>query len=513
MSQRSAAAPSCLHDPVFVGQRAGARPTRACKQAAYRSRVGRTPFGLGLLLAGLSWSGAATAQANEHAPAHAAPAATHAAPAHEIPAQTEAVHGGKTAAVPASINPDAPAELAVDSPELHDTDVPVTSSAAAAEAKGLLKLGESLTGRDDFAAAEIAYRRILSSGEFSKADQMDALRGLANTYRRQGTFTKAAAIYEKYLKQFPDDRNVPDVMLDLGRTLRAMGAHRMAINRFYSVINSTLKLPSEGFDHYQMLAKTAQFEIAETHYESGNFTEAGKFFSRLRLLDLAPSDRARAHFKSACSQQLAGNLDDAIVTLRAYLDQWPQDENVPEARYLLATTLRQLNRSDESLAVTLDLLKSEQTAGDKRRWSYWQRRTGNQLANEFFTTGDTRNALSVYEGLLALAPDAAWRLPITYQVGLCQERLRVIDRARGAYREIIDTVAQAATGKNPPGDELNELSRMASWRLAHLDWDDKTDRQLTSFFSTTTGQHAPTPVPTPSAHVSPGSPSAASTDL
>ncbi len=69
----------------------------------------------------------------------------------------------------------------------------------------------------------------------------------------------------------------------------------MAINRFYSVLNSTLKLPPDAFDHYQLLAKTAQFEIAETHFETGNFAEAGKFFGRLRLLDLAPVDRARAH--------------------------------------------------------------------------------------------------------------------------------------------------------------------------------------------------------------------------
>jgi TolA-binding protein len=378
----------------------------------------------------------------------------------------------------------------------------------AAEAKGLISLGQSLTDRADFPAAEIAFRQILSSRDFSTADQKDALLGLARCYRRQGTFTKAAAIYEKFLKEFPTDGRVPDALLDLGRTLRAMGAYRLAINRFYSVINSTLKLPAEGFDHYQLLAKTAQFEIAETHFAAGEFAEAGKFFARLRLLDLAPADRARAHFKSAYALQLAGDLEGAVPTLRAYLDQWPQDENVPEARYLLATTLRQLHRPDEALAVTLDLLRAEKKVAnaDQRVWLYWQRRTGNQLANEFFQNGDTINALAIYQGLAALSPEPAWRLPVTYQVALCYERLRLVDRARTMYQSIVDTVAQvaAAAAPNavkpdaPPAEkagavssDLAELARMARWRLSHLDWNEQTQRELTAFFSTTTGRNLP----------------------
>jgi TolA-binding protein len=376
----------------------------------------------------------------------------------------------------------------------------------AAEAKGLLALGITLTDRNDFSAAEIAYRQILNSADFALADQKDALLGIARTYRRSGSFTKAAAIYEKFLKQFPDENRVPDALLDLGRTLRAMGAYRLAISRFYSVINSTLKLPTEGFDHYQLLAKTAQYEIAETHFEAGEYTEAGKFFSRVRLLDLAASDRARAHFKCACALQLSGDLDGAVSALRTYLDQWPQDENVAEARYLLATTLRQLNRTDEALAVTLALLREQQANSsiDPKRWAYWQRRTGNQLANEFFQSGDTINALAIYQGLTALSTDPVWRLPAIYQIALCYERLRLTDRARSSYQSILDAVAQAPAPKDSAvtatAADLNELAHMARWRLAHLEWSEQTERQLTAFFSTTTGRRTPAPaVPPPPA--------------
>jgi len=375
------------------------------------------------------------------------------------------------------------------------------------EAKGLLVLGASLTDRGDFQAAEIAYRRILSSREFGTPAQKDALLGIAHMYRRAGNFTKAAAIYEKFIKTFPDESRVPDALLDLGRTLRSMGAYKLAISRFYNVINSALKLPPEGFEHYQLLAKTAQFEIAETHFEAGNFTEAGKYFSRLRLLDLAPADRARAHFKSAYAQILSGEKENAVNTLHDFLQQWPEDENVPEARHLLATTLRQLNRTEEAMTATLTLLRSEQahSEADPKRWIYWQRRTGNQLANEFFENGDTMYALTIYQGLAALSPDPVWRLPVTYQIALCYERLRLLDRARAAHKSIVDAVA-AAPATPPITPDLQELAKMAGWRLAHLDWSEQTDRQLSVFFSTTTGQPQVMPNTPPLSNDTHGSP-------
>lgn len=354
---------------------------------------------------------------------------------------------------------------------------------ASEEIGGLLNLGARLTDRDDFAAAEIAFRHVLKATDVPADDTKTALLGLARMHRHKGEFTKAAAIYERYLQDYPGDRRTPDALLELGRTLRDLGVYRMAISRFYSVMNSTLKLPAEGFDHYQVLAKTAQFEIAETHFLAGEFAEAAKFYSRLRLLDLAPVDRARAHFKSAHALRLQGDLEGAVRTLRAYIDQWPDDENIPEARYMLAVTLRELKRPQEAFVATLDLLRSEKArvSADPKRWAYWQRRTGNQLANDFFESGDTLNAHAIYTGLLELADEPTWRLPVMYQLALCYERLGIVDRARSQYQTII-----SESGATPPV-ELAELVRMAAWRLEHIDWHNRVSDQITKMFESTTG--------------------------
>jgi len=357
------------------------------------------------------------------------------------------------------------------------------------EIHGLLNLGASLTERGDFDAAEIAYRQVLNAPDVGEAALKTALLGLAHMHRRQGALSKAAAIYERFLKDYPGDDRTPDALLDLGRTLRELGVYKLAIARFYAVINSTLKVPAESFDRYQVLAKTAQFEIAETHFQAGEFSDANKFYTRLRLLDLAPVDRARAHFKAGYALRLQGDLAGALTTLRAFIEQWPDDENIPEARYLTAVTLRELNRPQEAFAATLELLRTEKskTASDPKRWAYWQRRTGNQLANDFFESGDTLNAHAIYAGLLELSPDVSWRLPITYQLALCYERLGLADRARASYQSVVDGV-----GANPPAD-IAELARMAAWRIDHLDWRERVGRQVSAFFDTTTGRQAAVP--------------------
>jgi TolA-binding protein len=375
---------------------------------------------------------------------------------------------------------------------------PAAHVRAADEVHGLLNLGNSMTDRRDFESAEIAFRQVLDvPGKPKPEDAQAALLGLARMFRKQGAAVKAVAIYERFLADYPGDPRTPDVLLETGRTMRSMGSHRLALARFYSVINSTLKLPDKGFDHYQMLAKTAQFEIAETHFQSGEYAEAAKYYSRLRLLDLAPADRARAHFKAAYALTLQGDHEGAVNMLNSFLEQWPDDENVPEARYLLATSLHALGRTQDALAATLDLLRTQQThpGGDAKRWAYWQRRTGNQLANNFFERGDILNAHLIYTRLAALTDDPAWRLPVLYQIALCNERLGSTDRARLAYQDIIDA------GKKNPTPETLELGRMAEWRLGHLDWNESTRRDVNAMFETTTGRAPLRPAakpPTPS---------------
>jgi tetratricopeptide (TPR) repeat protein len=372
-----------------------------------------------------------------------------------------------SAAIPPAVVGTAPASAAV----------PASASEAPHEIQSLFNLGATYVDRKEYPAAEVVYQQILRHAEAREKDRQTALLLLAKVYRQEGATTRAVACYEKYVQSFPDDAAVPMVYLELGRALRSLGTFRLALTTFYSVINSTMKLPPEGFEQYRTLAKTAQFEIAETHFQEGDFAEASKYFSRLQLLDLAPADRSRAQFKSAYALVLAKDDAKAVEALRMFLDQNPDDESGPEARYLLSVTLQRLGHDQEAIDTVIALLKSEKAhqAIDPRRWVYWQRRTGNQIANEFYNQGNFWSALVIYEALVALsAQEPAWRLPALYQSGLCYERLRQYDRAREDYQKVADACA-APLAKDQSAAGLDDVARMASWRLQQLSWMEKLD--------------------------------------
>jgi len=361
--------------------------------------------------------------------------------------------------------------------------VQVGHQAKAEEIASLLRIGHTKQEKGDYATAEMSYLQVLAEHATPEQNR-EAIIGLARTYRKKGDFTKAGASYERFIKEYPNDGELPLVFLELGRTLRALGAHQQAITRFYSVLNMTLKIPTQGPDQYRQLVRTAQYEIADTYFQIGDYAQANRYFSRLKLLDLAPEDRARAHFKSALALALSGEDDKAVLSLRTFLDQNPDDENIAEAQYLLSVSLRRLGRSQESLHTTLGLLKveSSRTEKDPVRWQYWQRKTGNQLANDFYERGEIEGALQIYTSLAQLSTEQAWTLSATYQMGLCYERLRHFDRARECYSSIVSKT-QDAKNQGKLRADVADLAEMATWRLGQLDWQLTTEKQISAIFA------------------------------
>jgi tetratricopeptide (TPR) repeat protein len=346
---------------------------------------------------------------------------------------------------------------------------------------GLPVVAGKMVDRGDLESAERSFREVLESGKFSREDQKQALLGLARLHRKKNAFAKAAAIYERFLEDFPADHRGPSVLLELGRTLRSMGTYAAALSRFYLVINSSLKLGSDEISDYQTLARTAQFEIAETHFAMGNYAEAARFFARFHLLDLEPGDRALALFRSGCAHQLAEDHEAAVRTLREFIESYPQDDNVAEAHFLLATSYWKMNRREAALSATLQLFRNEAARLGRHatRWAYWQRRTGNQLANDLYQVGETQSALQVYLRLAELTPEPEWRLPALYQAALCYERLKASPSAFEIYRSIGEAAAKHAANA-----ALADLARMAAWRLEQLSWQDETTQKISGLFST-----------------------------
>ena len=154
-----------------------------------------------------------------------------------------------------------------------------------------------------------------------------------------------------------------------------------------------------------------------------------------------------------------------VAGVNKFINQYPKDAHVPAALHHATKALRELGRADQALRYTLRLLQTsrEDQSGDPSAWAYWQRRTGNELANTFFQRGEFASARRIYDTLASLDDDPEWYLPATYQAALCRERLGLTKEAIEMYREI----ASKATDSESMG--LKEIAEMASWRITHLE--------------------------------------------
>ena len=181
---------------------------------------------------------------------------------------------------------------------------------------------------------------------YHKRYRRDVLLSLIGMHERNQAWVDAAKSYERFLEEFAADDSypfeshedapgipdlksslgslekwlegrkrgaptIPETHIRLGKIYRSLGAHRMALNKFYDAINATLTLaPSDAFElaerkkgsalENRMDAESnqAMFEIAETFMDSEDYDNAIKFFERLwRLEQLEDSDRAVVRFK------------------------------------------------------------------------------------------------------------------------------------------------------------------------------------------------------------------------
>jgi tetratricopeptide (TPR) repeat protein len=168
-----------------------------------------------------------------------------------------------------------------------------------------------------------------------------------------------------------------------------------------------------------------------------------------------------------------------VAQAQDLLDRHPSTPEHPELRFLLASSLKQSGRKAEALKHILLLLESQQALAqeDRARWAYWQRRAGNEIANQLYEERDYLSALTVYSALASLDASPAWQLPIWYQMGLSYERLSQPQKAAEIYERILARQKGLDSSFSP---SLITIMEMARWRMEFLNWQATTDRPQTN---------------------------------
>ena len=334
---------------------------------------------------------------------------------------------------------------------------------------------------NDPALAEKLFAQLMRLGAPTSRKRDAMLRMGKQLDEKQKQYAKAIVVYEQFLQNFPNDPESPEILLRLGRLYRNIGANASALNKFYSVLYSSLQL--KNGDEYTDASLRAKMEIAHTHFAAGEYQKAGDLYSKVKLLKMSPEESSELAFRLAYIAYLAGDHSKSVTEVQLFLDTFPASPLAPEAQYLFIQSLKKLNRNTEATKETLELLQAGQKYGQKKPavWAYWQRKTGNEIANELYGSGDYYGAAQIYQKLAELNDAPDWRGPAIYQFGLCCERLRHFDRAREAYRYIIDKIpatAKTSTGTGIVGENLSTVREMAEWRFEHLNWLEKTEKEI-----------------------------------
>lgn len=303
-----------------------------------------------------------------------------------------------------------------------------------------------------------------------------ALLELALVMQEQKAYAKAQRLYSEYVRRFPKDGAVPDVLLRQAYLYRDMGVPELAMSKFFAVMSACLNLQVEEIEYYQKLVLRAQVEIAETYYSLGKYEEASEYLNKVLKLDNSELNRANVLFKLVRCYWNLKNFNGATANARLYLAKYPDTPETPETRFLLADSLKKLGQDKEAVQEILMLLQKQQARSrtDPQQWLYWQQRAGNDIANQFFQQGDFLKALQVYQSLASISDSPGWQMPVWYQIGIVFENLKQQAKAAEHYQKVVDRFKEAQ-GASPSGlessDTLQTIVEMARWRKQFLEWE------------------------------------------
>jgi tetratricopeptide (TPR) repeat protein len=351
--------------------------------------------------------------------------------------------------------------------------VPTNTLNAQAAAERQFQSQLDLAGRQRHAGSSaLAALTLVSILETNAPPEIrrKALFELALATQDNNEFVKAQQIYAQYLQHYPEDERAPEVLLRQGLLFRRMGVNTLAISKFYSVMSTALKLKLGDIDYYKNLVLQAQTEIADTYYIQGQYVESADYYTRLLSADSPALNKQQIEFKLIRSLSFSTNRDDTISRAQKFLERFPDFPDVPEVRFILSSAFTATGRNSDALKQVLLLLQSQVTNShsNPELWAYWQRRTGNEIANQLYKEGDYLDALQIYQNLAALDSAPTWQAPALYQVGLVFEQLQQWQRASDTYDQILARRPEL-TGSNAP-PSLSSLYSMAQWRKDYIAW-------------------------------------------
>ena len=246
--------------------------------------------------------------------------------------------------------------------------------------------------------------------------------------------------------------------------------NNFALTKFYGVMTAALSLKNNRLDYYQQLVLQAQIEIAETHYQMGQYADAAEFYSRL-LKQTSEAGPAAVQFRLVHSLVATAHNEEAgggagfsrasrtsrrhrkcVIISRNHSRRWAG----PATRCGRSWPFCRRKKTGQKSSRSLDLL-----AAARRQRNRQQTLQGRRLRQGAGNISEPGPAGCL--GGLAVAG----RIP-------GRHHLRTFVAAGKGRRNLRrDCAAETAVGTNATPDF--EASRMARWRAGFIGWQSKAE--------------------------------------
>ena len=288
-----------------------------------------------------------------------------------------------------------------------------------------------------------------------------ALFNSGHAFFKAGDYTLAV----RYLSRFADadarHKMAPQALLEISRSLAELGNYEAAIE---ACAQNAASNPKNIYAYRSILLQ------GDLYRASGgqNLHDAADIYSSILTdsrFDVVSREWRRAIFSLGETLYSLGRYEEALLRLEEAISRFPDDEEVPKARFYLGLSCRQAGLSNPAMktellkraAETFRVIGARQSDGDPSLAC----EAAFLEADCLYDLGEYEQAISLYDRAAQAYVDTPEATRALFQIASCYWHLGAQDEARATYRRALFNLERQDKSVEP-GDEF--YRSIARWR-------------------------------------------------
>jgi tetratricopeptide (TPR) repeat protein len=298
--------------------------------------------------------------------------------------------------------------------------------------------------------------KIVSDAPVGSREAYDALLLMARHAAAQSKHSESILYYERWRVMItqPDDQdvNMPQVLLELGREYRSLGAMKSAIDSFYRAMSVARRMQAGP----SSVLKASQFEVAETTYSLQDWDRARRLFEMFTETypDEEDNISQSAFYRIGdCYKALEDDSQTAINYQRALAHNSKHPMALEARMGLMEVFLKRENYPQ--VLQTLNELAASVTNMSPAEVLYWKRRSGELIFRYLFQNRSYESAYGILDALSKMDASTDWQDQIARWKALVHMGEEHWDKAIESFPKVKPLAAGVIKKSNPSSPSSN----------------------------------------------------------